>query len=58
MRKLEKIALFVFNVLIIAVLLYSTINGNNCNVAELKAVMCISLVINLLLMESMLIRIK
>lgn len=58
MRKLEKIALFIFNVLIIVILLYSTYNGNNFNVAELKAVMCISLVINLLLMESMLIRIK
>ena len=58
MSNFEKIILTLFNVLIVGVLGYSVINGNNCNVAEIKAVMAISLMFNLLLIEYMLIRIS
>lgn len=55
MSKFEKIILTLFNVLITGVLGYSVINGNNCNVAEIKTIMAISLMFNLLLIEYMLI---
>lgn len=47
MNKFEKIILTLFNVLIVGVLGYSVINGNNCNVKEVETVMAISLLINL-----------
>ena len=55
MSKFEKIILTLFNVLITGVSGYSVINGNNCNVAEIKTIMAISLMFNLLLIEYMLI---
>ena len=58
MNKFEKIILTLFNVLITGVLGYSVINSNNYNVAEIKAVMAISLMFNLLLIEYMLIRVS
>ena len=58
MSKFEKIILTLFNVLITGVLGYSVVNGNNCNITEVKTVMAISLMFNLLLIEYMLIRIS
>lgn len=58
MSNFEKIILTLFNVLIVGVLGYSVINSNNCSVTETKAVMAISLMFNLLLIEYMLIRIS
>ena len=58
MSKFEKIILTLFNVLITGVLGYSVVNGNNCNIMEVKTVMAISLMFNLLLIEYMLIRIS
>lgn len=58
MSKFEKIILTLFNVLIVGVLGYSVINGNNYNVAEVKTVMAISLMFNLLLIEYMLIKVS
>lgn len=58
MSKFEKIILTLFNVLIVGVLGYGVIDGNNCNVAEVKTVMAISLMFNLLLIEYMLIRVS
>ena len=55
MSKFEKNILTLVNVLITGVLGYSVINGNNCNVAEIKTIMAISLMFNLLLIEYMLI---
>ena len=57
MSKFEKIILTLFNVLIVGVLGYSVINGNNYNVEEIKTVMSISLMFNLLLIEYMLIKV-
>lgn len=54
MSKFEKIISFIFDILIIGVLGYGIINGNNCNVTEIKMVMSISLMINLVLIEYML----
>lgn len=58
MSKFEKIILTLFNVLIVGVLGYSVINGNNYNAAEIKTVMAISLMFNLLLIEYMLIKVS
>ena len=58
MNKFEKIILTLFNVLITGVLGYSVINSNNYNVAEIKTIMAISLMFNLLLIEYMLIKIS
>ena len=58
MSKFEKIILTLFNALITGVLGYSVINGNNCNITEVKTVMAISLIFNLLLIEYMLIKIS
>ena len=58
MSKFEKIILTLFNVLITGVLGYSVVNGNNCNITEVKTVMAISLMFNLLLIEYTLIRIS
>lgn len=58
MNNFEKIILTLFNVLIVGVLGYSVVNGNNRSVAEIKAVMAISLMFNLLLIEYMLIKIN
>ena len=58
MSNFEKIILTLFNVLIVGVLGYSVINSNNCSVVEIKTVMAISLMFNLLLIEYMLIRIS
>lgn len=54
MSNFEKIISFIFDILIIGVLGYGIINGNNCNVTEIKMVMSISLVLNLVLVEYML----
>lgn len=54
MSKFEKIISFIFDVLIIGVLGYGVVNGNNMDVVEIKMVMSISLVINLVLIEYML----
>ena len=58
MSNFGKIPLTLINVLIIGVLGYSVINSNNCNVTEVKTVMAISLMFNLLLIEYMLVRIS
>lgn len=58
MSNFEKIILTLFNVLIVGVLGYSVINGNNCNITEVKTVMAISLMFNLLLIEYMLIKVS
>ena len=58
MSNFEKIILTLFNVLIVGVLGYSVINSNNYSVVEIKTVMAISLMFNLLLIEYMLIRIS
>lgn len=58
MSKFEKIILTLFNILIVGVLGYSVINGNNYNITEVKTVMTISLMFNLLLVEYMLIRVS
>lgn len=54
MSNFEKVISFIFDILIIGVLGYGIINGNNCNVTEIKMVMSISLVLNLVLVEYML----
>lgn len=54
MSNFEKIISFIFDVLIIGVLGYGVVNGNNMDVVEIKMVMSISLVINLVLIEYML----
>ena len=58
MSNFEKIILTLFNILIVGVLGYSVINGNSCNVEEIKTVMAISLMFNLLLIEYMLIKVS
>lgn len=54
MSKFEKVISFIFDILIIGVLGYGIVYGNNFNVAEIKMVMAISLMINLALIEYML----
>lgn len=54
MSNFEKIILTLFDVLIIGVLGYSVIYGNSLDVTDIKAVMAISLVLNLVLIEFML----
>lgn len=54
MSNFEKIILFVFDVLVIAVLGYGVIYGNSLDITDIKAVMSISLVLNLVLIEFML----
>ncbi len=54
MSNFEKIISFIFDILIIGVLGYGVVNGNNMDVVEIKMVMSISLVINLVLIEYML----
>lgn len=58
MSNFEKIILTLFNVFVVGVLGYSVVNGNNCNITEVKTVMAISLMFNLLLIEYMLIKVS
>ncbi len=58
MSNFEKIILTLFDILIVGVLGYSVINGNNCSVAEVRMIMAVSLMFNLLLVEYMLIKIS
>lgn len=54
MSNFEKVISFIFDILIIGVLGYGVVNGNNMDVVEIKMVMSISLIINLVLIEYML----
>lgn len=54
MSNFEKVISFIFDILIVGVLGYGVVNGNNMDVVEIKMVMSISLVINLVLIEYML----
>lgn len=54
MSNFEKVISFIFDILIVGVLGYGVVNGNNMDVVEIKMVMSISLIINLVLIEYML----